>query len=268
MVRSVITMSENENRVEPDLVELALRLWPQARDHGTVADPEDLDRLLQSQGLVGATGHNCGQRSTFSCFSPDVEAELSLPTGEQSESDDSARFIGHLLLTRTLLAAGLSIDERVTAAMCDAYAVSWTTVGGGHHQQSPLALAVSLWLVAMDPDNSSDRPLPIDWSADCFREHDYWDSDYQLFSHYDIRERVLDWVMYVTADPQRHAGVSVWTLVEPLLRMGQDSRVGMALGQALEASGATGERAPAAAMLERNRIAGLLREYMAQNGSS
>ena len=264
MLRSVASMSGDG--ADGDLLDLALRLWPQARDHGAVDDPGDLDLLLEAQGQPGAPGYDCGQRSTFSCFPPDVEAAFSLPTGERPDADGSARFLAHLLVTRTLLAAGLSIDERVTGAMCDAYARSWTTTGGGHHYQAPLALAVSLWLVALDPLTASDRPLPIDWSAECFREHDHWDPDYLLFSHYDIRERALDWAMYVSAAPQRHAGVSVWTIVEPLLRLEHDSRVGMALGQFGEATDAGGERAPAAAMLERNRIAGLLRDYMAQRG--
>ena len=244
-----------------EVLELALRLWPQARDRGSVDDPQDLDRLLESQGQPGAPGHDCGQRYTFACFAPGAEADLSLPTGERADSDQGARFTAHLLVTRTLLAAGLSIDERVTGAMCDAYALSWATSGGGNHHQTPLALAVSLWLVALDPLSASDRPLRIDWSAECFRQHDHWDPDYRLFSHYDIRERALDWAMYVSVDPGRHAGVSVWTIVEPLLRLEQDSRVRIALGQFADAAD-TGERAPAAAMLERNRIAGLLRDYM------
>ncbi len=262
MLRSVAIMSEVG--ADADLLDLALRLWPQARDRGAIDNPRDLDRLLEAQGRAGAPGHDCGQRYTFACFPPEVEAAFALPTGERPDSDDSARFIAHLLVTRTLLAAGLSIDERVTGAMSDAYARSWTTIGGGHHHQTPLALAVSLWLVALDPLTASDRPLPIDWSAECFRQHDYWDPDYLLFSHYDIRERALDWAMYVSGDPQRHPGVSVWTIVEPLLRLEHDSRVGMTLGQFAEAADAGGERAPAAAMLERNRIAGLLRDHMAQ----
>ena len=51
--------------------------------------------------------------------------------------------------------------------------------------------------------------------------------------------------------------------MEPLLRLEQDSRVRMALGQFAEAADAGGERAPAAAMLERNRISGMLREHLA-----
>ena len=256
-----------EDAVPSEVLALAMRLWPQARDRGSVDDPADLDRLLEAQGLPGAPGQDCGLRHTFACFPPDAEAALTLPTGEQPASDESARFTAHLLVTRTLLAAGLSIDERVTGAMCDAYALSWLMRDGGlleeRGHRAPLALAVSVWLVALDPLSLSDRPLPIDWSAECFRQHDYWDPEYRLFSHYDIRERALDWAMYVSADAQRHAGVSVWTIVEPLLRLEQDSRVRMALGQFAEAADAGGEHAPAAAMLERNRISGMLREHLA-----
>ena len=247
---------------DSDVLDLALRLWPQARDRGDVGDPADLDRLIEAQGRPGAPGQDCGQRYTFACFPPEAGAELSLPTGERANSDEDARFIGHLLVTRTLLAVGLSVDERVLGAMCDAHARSWATSGGGYHQ-SPLALAVSLWLVALDPSSQSDRPLPIDWSAECFRQHDHWDPpDDRLFSHYDIRQRALDWAMYVAVDPGRHAGVSIWTIVEPLLRLQQDHRVRVALDRSGEAADAGGEQASAAAMLERNRIAGLLRVYL------
>lgn len=252
-----------------DILDIALRLWPQARDHGTVDDPQDLDRLLAAQGQPGAPGYDCGLRHTFSCFPPDEEATFALTTGERPESDESARMVGHLLVTRTLLAAGLAIDARVTGAMCDAYALSWTTTGGkggSRYHQTPLVLAVSLWLVATDPLSRSDRPLPIDWSPDCFRQQDRWDPDYRLFSHYDIRERALDWTTYVSADPARHAGVSVWTIVEPLLRMVQDARVRIALAQFVDAADVGGEPAPAAAMLERNRIAELLRAFMTEGG--
>ena len=73
--------------------------------------------------------------------------------------------------------------------------------------------------------------------------------------------------MYVSADPRRHAGVSVWTIIEPLLRLEQDGRVRMTLGQFAEAADAGGERAPAAAMLERNRVAELLRARLGQGGA-
>jgi hypothetical protein len=249
-----------------EILDLALRLWPQARDQGTVADPADLDRLLEAQGLPGAPGYECGIRWTFACFGPDEEAMFALPTGEQPGSDTDARFLAHLIVTRTLLAVGLSIDERVDAAMTTAHALSWATSGGGNHHQEPLALATSLWLIALDPDGASDRPLAIDWSADCF-QRDWWDPDERLFSHYDMRERGLDWAAYVSYDSARHDGCSIWTIVEPLLRLEADTRARLALAQ-LSGAADVGQRANAAAMLERNRIAGLLRGYFAPAGTN
>jgi hypothetical protein len=246
-----------------EILDLALRLWPQARDQGTVDDPADLDLILEAQGLPGAPGYDLGVRSTFACFAPDEEATFALPTGEQPASDEGARFLAHVLVTRTLLAVGLSIDERVDGAMTSAHALSWTTNGDGYHQ-TPLALATSLWLIALDPASSSDRPLAIDWSA-AYYQRDWWDPDDRLFSHYDVRERALDWAVYVSYDTSRHRGCSIWTLVEPLLRLERDTRAQLALAQ-LSSSADSGERASAAAMLERNRIAGLLRAYSWQSG--
>ena len=242
-------------------LELALRLWPQARDHGTVGDPADLDRLLDAIGQPGAPGYDCGLRNTFACFAPDELAEVVLPTGERPDSDDSARFLSHVLVTRTLLAVGLSIDERVMGAMTEAHVLSWLTVGGHPYHQTPLALAAAMWLVVLDPLANSDRPLPIDWSAACFERRDWWEPEERLYSHYDVWERVLDWAAYVSYDGARHQGVSRWTIVEPLLRLERDTRARMALGQ-LSMGDDVGERAPAMAMLERNRIAELLRSYL------
>jgi hypothetical protein len=247
-----------------EILALALRLWPQARDQGTVDDPDDLDRLLEAQGLPGAPGYDGGVRSTFACFGPDEPATFTLPTGEVPATDDEARFIAHVLVTRTLLAVGLSIDERVDGAMTSSYALSWTTSGGGNYHSTPLALATTLWLVALDPASSSDRPLAIDWSAALY-QRDWWDPDDRLFSHYDVRERALDWAAYVSYDTSRHQGCSLWTIVEPLLRLEHDTRARLALAQ-FSASSDSGERAAAAAMLERNRIAGLLRAYLGQTG--
>lgn len=249
-----------------EILELALRLWPQARDQGTVDRPDDLDRLIEAQGLPGAPGYECGLRSTFACFGPDEEAAFTLPAGEQPASDEAARFLAHLIVTRTLLAVGLSVDERVEAAMTAAHAWSWATSGGGNHHREPLALATSLWLIALDPDSASDRPLAIDWSAGCF-QGDWWDPEERLFSHYDIRERGLDWAAYVSYDPARHAGCSIWTIVEPLLRLEQDTRARLALAQ-LSAASDVGQRANAAAMLERNRVAGMLRGYFGPAGAN
>jgi hypothetical protein len=55
----------------------------------------------------------------------------------------------------------------------------------------------------------------------------------------------------------------VWTVVEPLLRMENDWRTAQTLGQLSEVAGSGSEQAPAAAMLERNRVANLLRAHLA-----
>ncbi len=241
------------------IIDLILRLWPRARDEGVVADPSDLDLLLATQGAPGAPGRECGLRHTFACFGPDREASFALPTGERISQDGEARFVGHLLATRLLLAAGLSIDERVTRAMCDAYGLSWTASTGGNYHQTPLALAVSLWLVALDPLSATDRPLPLGWDADCFSDARRWDPEYRLFSHYDIRERALDWTTWVSAAAARRDGVSIWTIAEPLLRMRDDNRARLALAQLDDAGDQGAPAASAASMLERNRVALLLR---------
>lgn len=242
-----------------------MRLWPEVRDAGRVDDPSDLDTLLATQGQPGAMGHDCGLQYTFACFPPDIEARLRLPTGELTTSDAEARFIGHLLVTRVLLGAGLAVDARVIGAMHEAYAWSWTTVGEQHRHQTPLVLAVSLWLIAFDPQADSDRPLPIDWSARCFEERDWWDPDYRLFSHYDIREQALDWSTYVAYGPDRHPGCSPWAIVEPLLCMQGDSRISIVLSQLVGAdssSASQAEQIPAAAAIERGRIAALLHAFI------
>lgn len=248
---------------ESPALDLGQRLWPGVRDSGTIGDPEDLDRLVATQGLPGAIGEDCGLTSTFACFTPDQDAAaFVLPTGERPETDVEGRFIAHVLVTRALLAAGLGIDPRVEAALCAAHALSWAA-SGTEYPQSPLALATALWLPALDPDSASDRPLPIDWSAACFDNATFWNPEYRLFSHYDVRERALDWAVYASTRPERHAGVSIWTIVEPLLRMGRDSRAAIALAQFADATDpASIAPAPAAAMLERRRISEALRAHL------
>lgn len=246
---------------------IAQRLWPQVRDRGTVNDPEDLDRLLATLGQPGAPGVTEGVTTTFACFAPDEVATLVLPTGERPAGDEAARFMGHVLLTRTLLAAGLGIDRRVSEALASACGLSWARRVGGHYGRTPLEMAIALWLPALDPDGASDRPLPIDWSPPLYTDEDLWDPGYRLFSHYDIRERALDWAVWVAFDGDRRSGVSLWTIVEPLLRLTDDGRARYVLAQ-LGATEDIGEPAPAAAMLERHRIATLLRQFMAGGGDA
>jgi len=247
---------------EQTALDLALALWPRMRDGGAVEDPSDLDRMLAVQGLPGAPGVERGVLGTFACFPPGEPASLTLATGEVTASEDEARFVGHLLVTRTLLAAGMHVDERVTQALVDAHALSWTAKGGENYHQTPLALATSLWLVALDPQSASDRPLPIDWDVPAYADGERWDLAYRLFSHYDVRERATDWAAYVSGDPSRHAGCSIWAIIEPLLRMAEEARVRIALAALSEAAERDRGRGPAAAMLERGRIAALLQAFV------
>gem|GEM_PF-1226696 len=245
---------------------LALRLWPQARDTGAVDDPSQLDALLATLGKPGASGFDAGVDGTFAAFSPEQEALFTLPTGERPASDpasgdEEGRLLAHILVTRTLVAAGLHVDRRVQRAIGHAYAPTWCVRGG--YQASPLVLASTLWLVALDPLGKSDRPLAIDWEPALYQDPERWDLDYRLFSHYDIRERSLDWVMYASIDRARHPGCSMWTIVEPLLRLADD-RAYQALGAFAEASDTEEEDLPAMAVLERGRVEGLLRAFTAQ----
>ncbi len=243
------------------ILDIALRLWPQVRDQGTVQDPSDLDLLLATQGQPGAHAYADGVRSSFGCFAPDEEASLTLPTGERIDDDDDARFIGHVLITRTLLGAGLHIDRRVQQAMGHAYAVTWCV--DGPYDAPARCLAATLWLVALDRNRNSDRPLPIDWDAEFFQDATRWDLEYRIFSHYDMRERALDWATYVSVDSARHTGVSIWTIIEPLLRL-NDARAHLALAQLSESSDEAEENTSAASMLERARVDSQLRAFLAQ----
>lgn len=242
------------------ILDLAIRLWPQVRDRGAVDDPNDLDTLLAAQGQPGAPGVQGGVRHTFACFPLEEDATFVLPSGERPRDDADARLIAHILVTRTLLGAGLSVDRRVQGAMGDAYAMTWGVSVG--YDASPLTLATSIWLAALDPQQSSDHPVPIDWSPAYYEDAARWDTDYRLFSHYDIRERMLDWISYASVSPSRHPDCSVWTLVEPLMRV-PDQRAQIALAQFAEATDASEDAIPAAAMLDRARVAALLRAYTA-----
>ena len=246
----------------PDVLPLAQRLWPQVRDNGAVDDPSALDALMATVGQPGAPGFEGGELHTYAAFLPSEDAsDFTMPTGERPVDDTDGRFIGHLLITRALLGAGLHVDRRVQQAVGAAYAQTWCVRGG--YTASPLALATSLWLIALDPLKKSDRPIPMDWSPALYQDPERWDLDYRLFSHYDIRERALDWVVYASVDPARHAGVSMWSIVEPLLRL-EDDRAYTALAGFAESSDTAVETAGAAAMLERGRIEGLLRGFVAQ----
>lgn len=244
---------------DTETIELALRLWPEARDSGYVSDPTTLDILLQTLGNKGALGYECGLRTTFSPSSQsDNLAPILLPTGEKTPTDElNTKLIANILITRTLIAAGLHVDERVIRSMADTYAFCWAPKGNAVIA-SPLARACSLWLIALDPSSASDKPLPVSWDAECFNNPEIWDTDYRLISHYDVRERAMDWAVFVSGDTARRDGCSRWTIIEPLLRLKDDSRTRIALSAYAESEDAVEINASAASMLERGRIANLL----------
>src|SRR5262249_41857486 len=99
------------------------------------------------------------------------------------------RLLAHIIVTRTLLGAGLGVDRRVQAAQGDAIAQTWGV--RGDYDASPLVLATSMWLVALDEQQASDRPLAIDWTPEFYQDAGRWDRESRLMSHYDVRERVL-----------------------------------------------------------------------------
>ena len=244
---------------DKEIIELTLQLWPEARDSGHVSDPTMLDILLQTLGTKGALGYECGLRTTFSPLSQnDNLTTILLPTGEQTSTDElSTKIIANILITRTLLAAGLHVDERIIRSMADTYAFCWATKGDAI-VVSPLARACSLWLIALDPSSASDKPLPVSWDAECFNNPQIWDTDYRLISHYDVRERAMDWVVFASGNAARRDGCSRWTIIEPLLRLKDDSRTRIALSAYAESEDAVETNASAALMLERGRISNLL----------
>ena len=244
---------------DKETIELALQLWPEARDVGYVSDPTMLDILLQTLGTKCALGYECGLRTTFSPSSQSNNLpHIMLPTGEKTSTDElNTRLIANIIITRTLLAAGLHVDERITSSMADTYAFCWAPKDNAI-AVSPLARACSLWLIALDPASASDKPLPVSWNAECFNNPRIWDTDYRLISHYDVRERAMDWVVFVSGSPVRRDGCSRWTIIEPLLRLKDDSRTRIALSAYAESQDAVETNASAASMLERGRIANLL----------
>ena len=205
--------------------------WNQLRDTGSLNDTSILDILLSRIGMEGSPGYDCGIRSTFSVFPPNIDAELILPTGEKSESDEDARFIAHILALRLFLGAGLGFESRIVDAIANTYGLSWTKKIGGNYECSKVALANSIWLIALDPKPESDIPLDIDWSLPCFQNEHLWDKNYNLFSRYDIKERMLDWLVYMSADEKKLVEISIFSFLEPIIRMKYDSRVKMILSK-------------------------------------
>ena len=235
-------------------VDLALEIWPGLRDGNNLEDLSDLDILLESQGIPTAYGSSEGISATFGGFTESVSQAVTLPTGETTSSLEEAQLLCHMVVTRTLMSAGLVVDRRVQEAMGQAYANTWCVKGD--YTTTPLVLSASLWLVALDPQNHSDTPLPIDWTAPIYENSLVWDTEYRLFSHYDIKERALDWAVHVSHDNERHQGCSRWNIIEPLLRI-EDERAGLAVTNFLNQLEEDTENISARYIIERSRIAKL-----------
>ena len=64
--------------------------------------------------------------------------------------------------------------------------------------------------------------------------------------------------MFASGNAARRDGCSRWTIIEPLLRLKDDSRTRLALSAYAESEDAVETNASAASMLERGRISNLL----------
>ena len=235
-------------------VDVALEIWPGLRDGNNLEDISDLDILLESQGIPTAYGSSEGISATFGGFTESVLPAVTLPTGETTSSLEEAQLLCHIIVTRTLMSAGLLVDRRVQEAMGQAYANTWCVKGD--YNTTPLVLSASLWLIALDSQNHSDTPLLIDWTASLYENSLIWDTDYRLFSHYDIKERALDWAIHVSHENERHRGCSRWNIIEPLLRI-DDERADLAVTNFLNQLDEGGENISARYIIERSRIAKL-----------
>ncbi len=235
-------------------IDVALEIWPDLRDGNNLQDLSHLDILLGSLGIPTAYGSSEGISTTFGGFTESASPTVTLPTGETTTSLEEAKLLCHIVVTRTLMSAGLDVDRRVQEAMGQAYANTWCVKGD--YKTTPLVLSASLWLIALDSQSHSDTPLPIDWSASIYENSLFWDTEYRLFSHYDIKERALDWVVHVSHENERHQGCSRWNIIEPLLRI-EDERADLAVTNFLNQLEEDAENISARYIIERSRIAKL-----------
>ncbi len=235
-------------------IDIALEIWPVLRNGNNLEDLSHLDILLESRGISTAYGRTEGISATFGGFVEPVYSSITLPTGETTSSLEEAKLLCHIIVTRTLMSAGLDVDRRVQEAMGQAYANTWCV--RGDYNTTPLVLGTSLWLIALDSQNHSDTPLPIDWNASMYENSMIWDTEYRLFSHYDIKERALDWAVHVSHENERHRGCSRWNIIEPLLRI-EDERAELAVANFLNQLEENTENLSAKYIMERSRIAKL-----------
>lgn len=237
------------------IIEKVFDTWPSIRDGQVISDISVLDYLLSLLGKKNAFGIAQGLNNTFSGFTDEDDQNIVLPSGESTRTPDEARLLAHILITRLLVGAGLDVDRRIQSALGDAYANTWCVKG--EYRTTPLVLAHSLWLIALDSQNHSDVPLVINWEPTYYQNAKVWDLNYRLFSHYDVKERALDWAVHVSHSSDRYAGCSRWNIIEPLIRI-NDERAHLAIKQLSESTDPEVQGIGAAEILERSRISRLL----------
>jgi hypothetical protein len=231
--------------------------WVQLRDKGALDDLEILDILMGKIGLAGSPGYDCGIRDTFSIFSIDDDAKIFLPTGELTKSDEEARFIANILAIRLFLAAGFGFEAKIINALASTYAMSWAKKSGNNYGHSALTLAMSIWLIALEPKPESDEPFPINWDIPCFDNPEIWNFEFNLHSRYDIRERILDWCILIVNNTTLINDVSIFTILEPILYMKNDFRAKLFLDKFSELQDHH-ESSTASTLMEKKRIVDLI----------
>jgi len=237
------------------IIEKVFDIWPSIRDGQAISDISVLDHLLNLLSERNAFGVEQGINNTFSGFTNEDDQSIVLLSGESTHTPDEAKLLAHILITRLLVGAGLHVDRRIQGALGDAYANTWCV--RGEYSTTPLVLAHSLWLIALDPQNHSDIPLAINWEPTYYQNSEVWDLDYRLFSHYDVKERALDWAAYVSHSSERYSGCSRWNIIEPLIRI-NDERAHLAIKQLSDSIDPETEGIGVAEILERSRISRLL----------
>lgn len=81
--------------------------------------------------------------------------------------------------------------------------------------------------------------------------------DYNLFSHYDIKERMLDWCIYAINNDDIIQDISIFTILEPLLHLQNDSRAKIVIDKFSDLNDHH-ESKSASAMIEKKRISDLV----------
>ena len=135
--------------------------------------------------------------------------------------------------------------------------MSWAKKSGNNYGHSALSLATSIWLIALEPKPESDEPFPINWDIPCFDNPEIWNFEFNLHSRYDIRERILDWCILIVNDTTLINDVSIFSILEPILYMKNDSRAKLFLDKFSELQDHH-ESSTVSALMEKKRIVDLI----------